>query len=146
MKRFALALTATSVLTGHSIAAADHRVPPVFAICDTAEGLPMMNIQVRKYADNSGVMVYLATLQPGTRYWSTDAIVGKELDLGRDPICEVYEFNAKKNRGTDVREIHVCFERHENGTYGGVLRRDTESGFEVERPLRCSYPTQQIPG
>lgn len=114
----------------------------VFANCDTAEGLPMMNIQVRKNLEESRVMAYLATLQPGTRFWTTTIITGNEVDLGREPICEVYEFNAKQPGNPGIQEIHVCFERHEDGSYGGVMFQATEDDSRVERRLKCAYPAQ----
>ncbi len=118
----------------------------VFATCVTLDNNPLMILDVSKdapkVAATSGresAMVTVHTRNEETRTWISKTIAGEVLDLGRDPICEVYRLD-----GGTITEVGVCFQRHDDGSYSGyVTRRDPRSHLETRQKLACTYPMEQ---
>lgn len=144
MKSFgnSLAIAILALSLSPALLAAGPDGPPnyrVFAVCDTVSGPSALHIDIKKSPDNDVVEASVAAQQGSTRYWTNYTISGFELDQGRDPICEAYQFEAAKNRELGIELITVCFERRDNGTYAGSVRQVFEGEETVERRLNCTY-------
>jgi hypothetical protein len=112
---------------------------PVFAVCRTLEGPSALSIDIKKHPDSDAVDAVVAAQQGSTRYWTTHYLSGVEVDLGRDPVCEVYEFDVSKNPDLGIESIMVCFERRDDGTYAGSVRQSMKESDAVDRRLSCTY-------
>lgn len=119
----------------------------VFASCQTRDDGPRLRIEIVKDWDAEGggdwIDAKISTLSKESAQWVSRRIRGQQLDLGRDPICEVYQF---PERGPDssadddvLTQVGVCFERRNDGTYGGYILHYAEEGSVIERRLSCVF-------
>ena len=91
----------------------------VFASCQTRDDGPRLRIEIVKDWDAEGggdwIDAKISTLPKESAQWVSRRIRGQQLDLGRDPICEVYQFPERgpDSSGDDdvLTEVAVCFER-----------------------------------
>jgi|GEM_PF-2199283 len=119
----------------------------VFASCQTRDDGPRLRIEIVKCWDPEGggdwIEAKVSTLPKESAQWVSRWIRGQQLDLGRDPICEVYQFPERgpDSLGDDdvLTQVGVCFERHNDGTYGGYILHYAEEGSVIERRLSCVY-------
>ena len=121
------------------------------SVCDTVEGEPAVHVvissddwtDVSEGALSPVAARVTATSKDGGMITSWLAR-GRELDLGRDPICAVYEFDRRESEGefSDyiLEQALTCFERNENGTYGGTISIRAGGGALVQRKTSCVYP------
>jgi len=113
----------------------------VFAECVTVDDEPLMIMDISKVAGDDGresAFVTMHVRHDQTRTWISKTVAGEVMDLGRDPICEVYRFGG--GAVNHIEEISVCFERHEDGTYAGYFTRRDASGDASRHRLACVYP------
>ena len=119
----------------------------VFASCQTRDDGPRLRIEIVKDWDAEGggdwIDAKISTLPKESAQWVSRRIRGQQLDLGRDPICEVYQFPERgpDSSGDDdvLTEVAVCFERRNDRTYGGYILRYIEEGSVIERRLSCVF-------
>ena len=140
-------IAATFCLVFSSVGFAGER-HGVFASCQTRDDGPRLRIEIVKHWDSEGggdwIDAKFSILLEENLQWVSRRIRGTQLDLGRDPICEVYQFRDLKTGSADAEglltEVGVCFERHNDGTYGGYVLEHPGDGPVVERRLSCVYP------
>ena len=119
----------------------------VFASCQTRDDGPRLRIEIVKDWDAEGggdwIDAKISTLPKESAQWVSRRIRGQQLDLGRDPICEVYQFPERgpDSSGDDdvLTEVAVCFERRNDRTYGGYILHYAEEGSVIELRLSCVF-------
>ncbi len=148
MKIFiALWITVVTILSVFSSVGFAGEQHGVFASCQTRDDGIRLRIEIVKHsnakAGGDWIDAKVSTLQKERAQWVSRRIRGQQLDLGRDPICEVYQFRDFEPDSADVEgvltEVGVCFERHNDGTYGGYILHDSGEGSVNERKLSCVY-------
>ncbi len=139
-----IAGTLCFVFSGVGIAGERHGV---FASCQTRDDGPRLRLEIVKRWDPEGggdwIEAKVSTLPKESAQWVSRWIRGQQLDLGRDPICEVYQFPERGPDASDAgdirTEVGVCFERRNDGTYGGYILHYAEEGSVIERRLSCVF-------
>lgn len=120
----------------------------VFARCESTDAESLLKIDISKtglpQADDATAETVSVRAEWHTKTGTVIAKIleGGIVDLGREPICEVYRFDAHKTMSLGIEEIGVCFDQRDDGTYAGYLLRRDENGVVTERRMACTYPLE----
>ena len=134
-------------ILGAAPALADARVSPgVFARCRSLDVAESVTVEIIKYSNSATIEAHLAMPAEDPDQCHFSIAFARQRDLGRDPICEVYDLNMNARESLGVAEIGVCFERlqAESGFfyYAGYLLQKRQSGEMGEIRLQCDFPLE----